>query len=137
MSAHGDAAEDSTFVRTYALTRGRTRPRHLMALDTVLNAGPGRPGPGQAAECEEILALCREHRRSVTELAGRLGRPVTAVKILISDLLDAHALVVSVTDAYASSDTEADERPTTHLLAALSAGLKRKWPDATDYPQAG
>ncbi|MFJ6433340.1 DUF742 domain-containing protein [Streptomyces sp. NPDC091416] len=136
MSAHGDAAEDSMFVRTYALTRGRTRPRHLMALDTVLDTGPGRPGPGQAAECEEILALCREHRRSVTELAGRLSRPVTAVKILVSDLLDAHALVVSFTDAYDSCGTEPDERPTIHLLAALSAGLKRKWPNATNYPQA-
>ncbi|MGZ2358532.1 DUF742 domain-containing protein [Streptomyces sp. 372A] len=139
MSTHGEAAEDATFVRTYTLTRGRTRPRHLMALDTVLEAGPGRPGPGQARECEEIRTLCREHRRSVTELAGRLGRPVTAVKILVSDLLDAHALVVSVTDAYSSSDTDADadERPTTDLLAALSAGLKRKWPNATIYPQAG
>ncbi|MER7728621.1 DUF742 domain-containing protein [Streptomyces sp. NPDC096323] len=138
MSTHGDAAEESTFVRTYTLTRGRTRPRHLMALDTVLDTGPGRPGPGQAGECEEILALCREHRRSVTELAGQLGRPVTAVKILVSDLLDAHALVISVTDAFASSsDTGAEERPTTHLLAALSAGLKRKWPDAIAYPQAG
>ncbi len=125
------------FVRTYTLTRGRTRPRHLMALDTVLDAGPGRPGPNQAGECEQILTLCQEHRRSVTELAGRLDRPVTAVKILVSDLLDTHALVVSVTDAYASSDPDADERPTTDLLAALSAGLKRKWPDAIDYPQAG
>ncbi|MEU2993458.1 DUF742 domain-containing protein [Streptomyces sp. NPDC005925] len=137
MSTHGRSAEESTFVRTYTLTRGRTKPRHLLGLETVLNAGSGRPGPGQAAECEEILALCRERRRSVTELAGRLGRPVTAVKILVSDLLDADALVVSVTDAYAASDADADERPTTHLLAALSVGLKRKWPDAIAYPQAG
>lgn len=137
MSTHGDAAEESTFVRTYTLTRGRTRPRHLLGLDTVLDIGPGRPGPGQAEECEEIVALCREHRRSVTELAGRLGRPVTAVKILVSDLLDAQAVVVSVTAAYASSDTDADRRPTTHLLAALSVGLKRKFPDAIAYRQAG
>ncbi|MEU9059063.1 DUF742 domain-containing protein [Streptomyces sp. NPDC048430] len=136
MSTHGDAAEDSTFVRTYTLTRGRTRPRHLLGLDTVLDAGPGRPGLGQAEECEEILALCREHRRSVTELAGRLGRPVTAVKILVSDLLDSQALVISVTDAYGSG-TAADERPTTHLLAALSVALKRKFPDAIAYRQAG
>ncbi|AWL37117.1 MULTISPECIES: DUF742 domain-containing protein [unclassified Streptomyces] len=134
MSTRGDAAEGSTFVRTYTLTRGRTRPRHLLGLDTVLDAGPGRPGLGQAEECEEILALCREHRRSVSELAGRLGRPVTAVKILVSDLLDAHALVISVTDAYAS---DADDRPTTHLLAALSVALKRKFPDAIAYRQAG
>ncbi|MFF2941215.1 DUF742 domain-containing protein [Streptomyces niveus] len=137
MSAHGYAAEDSAFVRTYTLTHGRTRPRHLLGLDTVLNAGPGRPGPGQAQECEEILALCREHRRSVTELAGRLGRPVTAVKILVSDLLDADALVVPVTAPYAASDADAGGRPSLQMLAALSAGLKRKWPDAVAYPQAG
>ncbi|MFE3382377.1 DUF742 domain-containing protein [Streptomyces anulatus] len=139
MSTHGDAAEDALFVRTYTLTRGRTTPRHLLGVDTVLDAGPGRPGPGQAEECEEILALCREHRRSVAELAGRLGRPVTAAKILVSDLLDAHALVISVTDAYATSDADADadERPNPHLLAALAAGLKRKWPGAVAYSQAG
>jgi hypothetical protein len=137
VTAHGRSAEESTFVRTYTLTRGRTKPRHLLGLETVLDAGPGRPGPGQAEECEDILTLCRERRRSVTELAGRLGRPVTAVKILVSDLLDADALVVSVADAYAASDADADERPTTHLLAALSVGLKRKWPDAIAYPQAG
>ncbi|ALO97295.1 hypothetical protein SHL15_6258 [Streptomyces hygroscopicus subsp. limoneus] len=125
------------FVRTYTLTRGRTKPRHLLGLETVLDAGPGRPGPAQAEECEEILALCRERRRSVTELAGRLRRPVTAVKILVSDLLDADALVVPVTAPYAASDPDSDGGPSTQLLAALSAGLKRKWPDAVAYPQAG
>ncbi|MFB6940770.1 DUF742 domain-containing protein [Streptomyces sp. NPDC060286] len=137
MSTHGDAAEDSTFVRTYTLTGGRTRPRHLLGLETVLDAGPGRAGPGQAEECEEILDLCREHRRSVTELAGRLGRPVTAVKILVSDLLDADALVIPVAAPYATSEADADARPSTQLLAALSTALKRKWPDAIAYPQAG
>ncbi|KUN38693.1 DUF742 domain-containing protein [Streptomyces olivochromogenes] len=137
MSTHGRAAEESTFVRTYTLTRGRTKPRHLLGLETVLDAGPGRPGPAQAEECEEILALCRERRRSVTELAGRLRWPVTAVKILVSDLLDADVLVVPVTAPYAASDTDSDASPSTQLLAALSAGLKRKWPDAIAYPQAG
>ncbi|WP_031045755.1 DUF742 domain-containing protein [Streptomyces sp. NRRL F-5650] len=139
MTVHGRAAEESVFVRTYTLTGGRTRPRHLLALDTVLDAGPGRPGPAQAEECVQILALCRERRRSVTELAGRLGRPVTAVKVLVSDLLDADALVVPVTSPYAASDTDSDSDagPSTQLLAALSAGLKRKWPDAIAYPQAG
>ncbi|WP_420036133.1 DUF742 domain-containing protein [Streptomyces sp. cg28] len=127
-----EADEDASFVRTYTVTRGRTRPRHLLSLDTVLSAGTGRPGPRQAEECDEILALCREHERSVTELAGRLGRPVTAVKILISDLLDAGALVIAMTAA-----CDDDERPNAHLLAALGVALKRKWPDAIAYPQAG
>ncbi|EFL37238.1 DUF742 domain-containing protein [Streptomyces griseoflavus] len=137
MTGLGRAAEESTFVRTYTLTRGRTKPRYLLGLDTVLEAGSGRPGPAQAEECAEILALCRAHRRSVTELAGRLGRPVTAVKVLVSDLLDADALVVPVTAPYAASGSDSDAGPSTQLLAAVSAGLKRKFPNATRYPQAG
>ncbi|MFB6552729.1 DUF742 domain-containing protein [Streptomyces sp. NPDC056405] len=137
MTGHGRAAEESTFVRTYTLTRGRTKPRHLLGLDTVLEAGSGRPGPAQAEECAAILALCRAHRRSVTELAGRLGRPVTVVKVLVSDLLDADALVVPVTAPYAASGSDSDAVPSTQLLAAVSAGLKRKFPHATRYPQAG
>ncbi|MDX3367615.1 DUF742 domain-containing protein [Streptomyces sp. ME02-6987-2C] len=135
MTTYGRAAEESAFVRTYTVVRGRTKPRHLLALETVLEAGQGRPGPAQAEECEEILALCRGRRRSVVELAGRLGRPVTAVKVLVSDLLDADALVVPLPHPYA--DTGAGSGPSTQLLAAVSAGLKRKWPDAVAYPQAG
>ncbi|MFI6019042.1 DUF742 domain-containing protein [Streptomyces sp. NPDC001414] len=135
MSALGRAAEDSQFVRTYILTRGRTKPRHMLGLETVLDAGPGRPGPALAEECERILILCRERRRSVVELAGRLGRPVTAVKVLVSDLLDADALVVPLTHPY--HDAGAESGPSTQLLAALSAGLKRKWPDAVAFRQAG
>ncbi|WP_411090474.1 DUF742 domain-containing protein [Streptomyces sp. 049-1] len=135
MSMYGRAAEESAFVRTYAVTRGRTKPRHLLALETVLEAGQGKPGPAQAEECEEILALCRERQRSVVELAGRLGRPVTAVKVLVSDLLDANALVVPLTQSYAA--TGAGSGPSIQMLAAVSAGLKRKWPDAVAYPQAG
>ncbi|WP_186778926.1 DUF742 domain-containing protein [Streptomyces salinarius] len=135
MTTYGRAAEESAFVRTYAVTRGRTKPRHLLALETVLEAGQGRPGPAQAEECGEILTLCRERRRSVVELAGRLGRPVSAVKVLVSDLLDADALVVPLTQSYA--DAGAGSGPSVQLLAAVSAGLKRKWPDAVAYPQAG
>ncbi|MFK0120143.1 DUF742 domain-containing protein [Streptomyces sp. NPDC090994] len=135
MSAHGSAEQESGFVRTYTLTGGRTRPRHRLALETVLETGPRRPGPGQAEECQQIVALCRDHRRSVAELAGLLGRPVTAAKILVSDLLDAGALLVSVTDVYTPSEQGA--RPSPQLLEALSAGLRRKWPDAIAYPQAG
>ncbi|MEU5898770.1 DUF742 domain-containing protein [Streptomyces venezuelae] len=141
MNTHDRTDEDATFVRTYTLTRGRTRPRHLLSLETVLATGPGRPGPRQAEECEQILALCQEHPRPVTELAGLLARPVTAVKVLISDLLDANALIISVPSAYTSSDAaldaDAEERPTTDLLAAFAVGLKRKWPNANRYSQAG
>ncbi|MGW2590314.1 DUF742 domain-containing protein [Streptomyces sp. NPDC001515] len=133
MIRHGLTDEESTFIRTYTLTQGRTKARHLLAVDTVLEAGPGRPGPGQVDAHKVILGLCRDEGRSVAELAGLLDRPITAVKVLVSDLIDAHALTVSVTGAYAGS--EPDGRPTTDLLAALAAGLKRKWPNA--YAKAG
>jgi hypothetical protein len=126
-------AVESGFVRTYTLTGGRTRPRHLLSMETVLEAGPGRPGPAQAEECRRIVALCREHHRSVAELAGLLGRPVTAAKILVSDLLDANAVRVAVTAA----SPDQGGRLSPQLLQALSAGLRRKWPDAIAYPQAG
>ncbi|WP_405878571.1 DUF742 domain-containing protein [Streptomyces sp. NBC_01136] len=132
-----EAAETSAFVRTYTLTGGRTRPRHTLSLETVLEPGPGRPGPGLPEECGQILGLCQQRRLSVAELAGTIGRPVTPVKILISDLLDVRALVVPVTDAYDSSDSPTGQRPTRQLLEALSAGLKARWPDADAYPKAG
>lgn len=124
------------YVRAYALTGGRTQPRHILTLDTVLVAGAGRLGPAHSHEYEEILALCRERRRSVAELAGMLARPVTVVKILVSDLLDSEVLTLPVTTPYDVAGTEPGA-PSTQLLAALSAGLKRKWPDAVPYRRAG
>ncbi|GHA18580.1 DUF742 domain-containing protein [Streptomyces echinoruber] len=135
LSRTEDVTETASFVRTYILTAGRTRPRHTLSLETVLEPGPGRAGPALPYECEQILTLCRRRRRSVTELAGTLGRPVSAVKILVSDLLDARALVVPVTTAYtASSDPLIGPRPSRQLLEATLAGLKARWSDA--YPQA-
>lgn len=129
----------SAFVRTYTLTGGRTRPRHLLRLETVLEPGPSRPGPGLPFECEQILVLCRQRRRALTELAGTIGRPVSAVRILVSDLLDTRALRVCVPaadSAYVpSSHPAAGNDPSVFLLEAVLAGLKTRFPDA--YSQAG
>ncbi|MGW5063351.1 DUF742 domain-containing protein [Streptomyces sp. NPDC004096] len=125
------AGDESSVVRNYTLTAGRTRPRYTLSLDSVLETGPGRPGPALPEECVRIVSLCQQRRRSVTELAGTLGRPVSVVRILISDLLDANALRVPATTTAPSAD------PTRQLLEALSAGLKARWPDAVSYAQAG
>jgi hypothetical protein len=130
---------ESGFVRSYLLTGGRTRPRHLLSVDTVLASGPGRPGVGRPEESGRILDLCRSRRRSVAELAGTVGRPVNPVMVLVSDLLEDGALTVPVSaaTAYAPSSEEGEDRPTRQLLEALSAGLRNKWPDAVPYPKAG
>ncbi|MFF4716562.1 DUF742 domain-containing protein [Streptomyces eurythermus] len=126
----------SVFVRTYTLTGGRTRARHPLRLDTVLQPGPGRPGPGLPPECQEIVALCREHQRSVAELAGQLGRPVTAVKVLVSDLLDADALALSLSTAF-TTDENAARVPSDQLLLAAVVGLRKRFPDAVSHLRAG
>ncbi|MGW2769176.1 DUF742 domain-containing protein [Streptomyces sp. NPDC001275] len=128
-------------MRTFLVTNGRTQARHRLRPETVLAPGPTQPGPRLGEECRVILDMCREERRSLTELAGALGRPLSAVRILVSDLLDARALVVPLPDECTDPDSDSDSplgpRPAPELLEALSAALKAKWPEARAFPQAG
>lgn len=121
------------FVRPFLVTRGRVHARHWLSPETLVEAGPGRAGPGLAeAEYGQLVQLCRERRRSVAELAGTTRLPLTAARVLLSDLLDARVLVLSVTAAYAPAadpDSKAGDRPTSQLLEAVRAGLARKWSD--------
>ncbi|WP_406438968.1 DUF742 domain-containing protein [Streptomyces sp. NBC_01613] len=125
------AVPAAAFVRPYLVTRGRTRARHWLSPETVLEAGNGRAGPGLSeGEYQQITDLCRQRHRSVAELAGTVRLPLTAARVLISDLVDARVLVLSVTAAYTPTDSSTGDRPTHQLLEALRAGLARKWPDA-------
>ncbi|MGW3308294.1 DUF742 domain-containing protein [Streptomyces sp. NPDC001073] len=120
------AAPAPAFVRNYLVTGGRTRARHEFRPETVLDIGPGRGGPGYAeGEYREITRLCRERRRSLAELAGTTGLPLSTTRVLISDLVEARVLRVPVTNAYTSTDAPIGNRPTTQLLEALRAGLAR------------
>ncbi|WP_416969380.1 DUF742 domain-containing protein [Streptomyces sp. 4F14] len=118
--------EDTVFVRTYEVTGGRTRPGRPLALDTVLGPGPAAQAAGLPPVHERIVALCRYGPRSVAELAGTLRRPATSVKVVVSDLIDHHVLALHAARPYGDDD----ERPDAEMLAALLAGLKRKFPDA-------
>ncbi|MEW2117670.1 DUF742 domain-containing protein [Streptomyces sp. NPDC005474] len=115
--------DTASMVRLYSLTDGRTRPRHHLSLQTVLGPGRRQPGPGLSMESAQIVALCRQRRRPLVELAGTIGLHVTAVKILVSDLIDAGALMVPVPEAPSG-------RSDVQLLESLSAFLKTKYPDA-------
>ncbi|MYR58061.1 DUF742 domain-containing protein [Streptomyces sp. SID625] len=132
----GAGVEEAAFVRLYTVTGGRTRPRHVLALDTVVVTGAGRAAPAHAEEHRRITALCRERPSSVAELSGRIGRPVPVVKVLVSDLLDTRALDLL---AATPCDTGAagDARPDVQLLAAVMTALRRKWPDARSHLEAG
>ncbi|MFI6374761.1 DUF742 domain-containing protein [Streptomyces sp. NPDC050546] len=121
-------APNPAFVRPYLVTRGRARARHWLSPETELEAGSGRAGAGlMEGEYEQIVLLCRQRRRSLAELAGTIGLPLTATRVLISDLVEARVLVVSVTAAYTPTDSSspAGDRPPRQLLEALRVGLVR------------
>ncbi|MER5201206.1 DUF742 domain-containing protein [Streptomyces sp. NPDC002755] len=122
----GTAVVDETnrIVRLYAVTDGRTRPRHRLSLHTVLGPGRRQPRPGLGQESTQIIELCRQRRRPLAELAGTTGLHVTAVTVLVSDLIDAGSLTVPAADTPAGLDAGLQ------TLFRLSAGLKRRWPDA-------
>ncbi|WP_405749359.1 DUF742 domain-containing protein [Streptomyces sp. NBC_01411] len=111
---------DSTLgdVRPYTITGGRTRPAYALHLTTCLITRPATRPMTMNIEHESLQLLCGGAPCPVAELAARLQQPVQVVKVLISDLLDAGALVL------ANPAGPAD--PDTHLLEALLHGLRTK-----------
>ena len=114
--------EDSPDVRLYAVTGGRTMPRHTMHPESLLAPGPTAPPTGLGPEARRTLDLCRTEQRSVAEIAGTLGLPLHVTKIVVSDLLDSGALIITVADVSAHPDAQ--------ILREILDGLRRKWPDA-------
>ncbi|MFF4500349.1 DUF742 domain-containing protein [Streptomyces sp. NPDC001401] len=115
--------ETTTIVRLYAMTNGVTKARHTLSLHTVLGIGHRTPRPGLSAESVRLVELCRQRQRPLTELAGLLALPVTLVRVLVSDLIDAGVLTVPKPDRRsANSDVQ--------LLLAVAAGIKRRHPNA-------
>ncbi|MER5210955.1 DUF742 domain-containing protein [Streptomyces sp. NPDC002838] len=113
---------DALGVRPYAVAGGRTQSRHSpdLQLHTQLEPGTGPPPGHVVPEARQIVALCLTRRRSIAELAGRIRQPVPVVQVLVSDLIDVHAVQIAPT-VFASD-------PGT--LREVVAALERKWPDA-------
>lgn len=109
--------QDVQEVRPYAVTGGRTEPRHRMRLASLLRARREAP-LGLTPEAERALALCRGEARSVAEIAGTLAQPVLVTKILLSDLIDSGALVLALTTAKPDDPS---------ILEAYLAGLRNKF----------
>jgi hypothetical protein len=112
--------EETQDLRPYAVTGGRTAPRHTMRLASLLRARRETP-PDVTAEAAQILALCAYEARSVAEIAGTIRQPVLITKVLLSDLIDTGSLVLAVPSAEPISETATLER----LLVAL----RERWPE--------
>lgn len=94
MTGHNVVPEDELWVRPYTVTAGRTRPTQKLDIASMVRA---RPQSGVnpnllAPEYVQTLNLCRTST-SVAEVAARLRLPVTAAKVVLSDLIEAGAIV--------------------------------------------
>jgi hypothetical protein len=113
--------EDQLDLRPYAVTGGRTRPRHTMRLLSLLVAT--RPvGIPLAPEAHQIADLCGAQPTTVAELAAQLRQPVQVVKIVLSDLIDDGVLTLATPVTADPKDPQ--------LLEATLAALRRRHPDA-------
>ncbi|WP_395106483.1 DUF742 domain-containing protein [Actinomadura sp. SCN-SB] len=113
--------EAGPLVRSYALTRGRARPRtdgegfEMIAIIATV-ATPTGASPDIGPEHLSIVDLCmRPH--SVAEVSARLGLPLVVVRVLLGDLL-AHRLI-AVRRPQQESPTV-----TEHLLREVLHGLE-------------
>ncbi|MBG0828452.1 DUF742 domain-containing protein [Planomonospora sp. ID67723] len=84
--------EESSLVRMYAVTGGRTAPSRQLAMEALVSsATSGGLGMSFTREYRAISELCRQVR-SVAEVSALLGVPLGVARVLISDM-EAEGLV--------------------------------------------
>lgn len=121
-------AEEPTgaLVRPYAVTRGRTRPRLAIALEslvetTVRGRAAGNRDYGGGREQQYITALCDGRLQSLAEIAARMKLPLGVARVIIADMAaDGMVAVYEPT----SFDQE-DDALGTELLERVLSGLRR------------
>jgi hypothetical protein len=111
-------------VRPYAVTRGRTRPKLDIALESLVETTVrGRSGSAGRAgqEHQHIAALCDGQLQSLAEIAARTQLPLGVARVLIADMA-ADGLVAVYEPASLDDDNEAVG---TELLERVLSGLRR------------
>ncbi|PRX51183.1 uncharacterized protein DUF742 [Prauserella shujinwangii] len=113
-------AEETGFVRPYAITGGRTKANHPLELETLISTREGAlmAVPDQV-EHQMIMEECRTPR-SVAEIAAALRVPFGVARVLISDVADAGLVTVHKT-------ISGDEGAEAHLMLMerVLSGLRR------------
>jgi hypothetical protein len=87
-----NVVSDELWVRPYTATAGRTRPTQELDVASMVRARDGVTLNSLAPEYVQTLNLCRTPT-SVAEVAAGLRLPVTAAKVVLSDLIEAGAIV--------------------------------------------
>jgi hypothetical protein len=118
MSVDGD--DPGPLVRPFAVTRGRAG-RNLHRLDIltlVMAAHTEDDAAGLDREYRDILRLCQHRALSIAEIAAHMNLLLAAVKVLVSDLIDAGYLIYR-------PPIPASARPDINLLQAVLEGVRK------------
>jgi hypothetical protein len=87
-SADETEVEETSAVRPYAVTRGRTRPSSASLPIEALVQSLRAPAPGMTNETVKILDLTAVEFLSIAELSAHVKLPVGVVRVIVSDLAD-------------------------------------------------
>ncbi|MEV6737056.1 DUF742 domain-containing protein [Streptomyces sp. NPDC051104] len=116
-----DGAEAGRHLRPYAITGGRTRhSQHTFTLITLVVSRSETEFEYEYLEPEavQILELCRDRAVAVAEIAAHLDLPVSVVKILCGDLLNASLIIVQ-------SPPGQDDQPSVEIIERVMDGIRQ------------
>lgn len=105
--------------RLYTITGGRSRAERVELDLVTLIVSEANPATGMQSEHVKILRMCR-NPTAVVEIASELGLPVSVVKILLSDLLQAGKV-----SARHPSSLGSAQLPDVAFLKKVLIGLQR------------
>ncbi|GII01118.1 hypothetical protein Pta02_31260 [Planobispora takensis] len=112
-------AEQSSLVRPYAVTGGRTAPRTQLAMEALVSSATSihLDLSTRTPEYQAISALCR-HVRSVAEISAMLRIPLGVTRILIADMAAEGLVQLHQPQLNAG-------KPDLNLLERVLSGLRR------------
>ncbi|RZQ63275.1 DUF742 domain-containing protein [Amycolatopsis suaedae] len=113
--------EETSIVRPYAITGGRTKASYALELETLISSKEGDVGEAVREQIEfgSIVEECRTPR-SVAEIVSVLRVPLGVARVLISDAADAGLVTVHRT---ISGDDNAEAH--LMLMERVLSGLRR------------
>jgi hypothetical protein len=111
-----DEGGRSLAVRPYFYTKGRTRSRYELAIETLVSTPPAALRRPELAEHTAILELCREPR-SIAEVGAITGMPLGVARVVVGDL--------AVTGGLEVHRTVTAEGPDLALMERVLSGLRR------------
>src|SRR5215469_1180438 len=111
--------QNSSLVRPYAVTGGRTKPSYQLQIEAMVSAShyDARDLSVLSPECQSILGYCRDWR-SVAEISAVLRMPLGVARVLIGDMAMEGLVRVHQAD-------HVHGRPDLNLLERVLSGLRK------------